>query len=96
MLLEAMAMEKPVVGTAVGGIPDLIEQGLNGYLVSPGSQKELATAILKILNDKGLALKMGQSGRRKMTDRFSAESMVRSIEKVYRELLEEKGIRLDS
>jgi glycosyltransferase involved in cell wall biosynthesis len=96
VLLEAMAMEKPVVGTAVGGIPDLIEQGLNGYLVSPGNEKELAGALLKILNDNGLALRMGQSGRMKMTDRFSAESMVRSIEKLYRELLQEKGICLDS
>jgi len=96
VLLEAMAMEKPVVGTAVGGIPDLIEQGMNGYLVSPGSEKELAAAVLKILDDKSLALKMGQAGRRKMTDRFSAESMVRSIENVYSELLKKKGIRLDS
>jgi glycosyltransferase involved in cell wall biosynthesis len=91
-----MAMEKPVVGTAVGGIPDLIEQGLNGYLVSPGSEKELAAAVLKILNDNGLALKMGQAGRMKMTDRFSAESMVQSIEKVYSELLKKKGICLDA
>ncbi len=96
VLLEAMAMEKPVVGTAVGGIPDLIEQGLNGYLVSPGSEKELAAAVLKILDDKSLALEMGQAGRRKMTDRFSAESMVQSIENVYSELLKKKGICLDS
>jgi glycosyltransferase involved in cell wall biosynthesis len=96
VLLEAMAMEKPVVGTAVGGIPDLIEQGSNGCLVSPGNEKELASALLKILNDKDLAARMGQAGRKKMTDRFSAESMVRSIEKVYSELLEKKGIRLDS
>jgi glycosyltransferase involved in cell wall biosynthesis len=96
VLLEAMAMEKPVVGTAVGGIPDLIEQGLNGYLVSPGSEKELAAAVLKILDDKNLALQMGQAGRRKMTDPFSAESMVQSIENVYRELLKKKGICLDS
>ncbi len=92
VLLEAMAMEKPVVGTAVGGIPDLIEQGLNGYLVSPGNEKELASAVLKILNDKSLAVKMGQAGRKKMTDRFSADTMVRSIEKVYSELLKRKGI----
>jgi glycosyltransferase involved in cell wall biosynthesis len=96
VLLEAMAMEKPVVGTAVGGIPDLIEQGLNGYLVSPGNEKELAYAVLKILNDKGLAAKMGDAGRKKMTDRFSADTMVRSIEKVYSELLKRKGICLDS
>ena len=96
VLLEAMAMEKPVVGTAVGGIPDLIEDGLNGYLVSSGNEKELASAILKILNDKGLAGKMGEAGRKKMTDCYSADTMVRSIEKVYGELLERKGIRFDS
>jgi glycosyltransferase involved in cell wall biosynthesis len=96
VLLEAMAMEKPVVGTRVGGIPDLIEDDLNGFLVSPGSKKELASAVLKILSDKALAAKMGQEGRKKMTDRFSAESMVRSIEEVYRDLLKEKGVCFDS
>jgi len=96
VLLEAMAMEKPVVGTAVGGIPDLIEQGVNGYLVSPGSEKELASALLEILQDKNLARKMGQAGRRKMTERFSAESMVRSIKDIYEELLEKKGVCFDS
>jgi glycosyltransferase involved in cell wall biosynthesis len=96
VLLEAMAMEKPVVGTRVGGIPDLIEQGVNGYLVSPGNEKELASAVLKLLEDKDLAREMGQAGRNKMTDRFSAESMVRSIEEVYSELLKRKGVCFDS
>ena len=96
VLLEAMAMEKPVVGTSVGGIPDLIEEGVNGYLVSPGNEKELASALLKILDDKNLAMEMGCAGRNKMTERFSAESMVRSIEQVYRELLEKKGVCFDS
>ena len=96
VLLEAMAMEKPVVGTRVGGIPDLIEEGLNGYLVNPGNERELASALLSILNDRGLATQMGKAGRKKMTDRFSAGMMVRSIEMVYTELLKRKGICLDS
>jgi len=96
VLLEAMAMEKPVVGTRVGGIPDLIEEGVNGFLVSPGNEEELASALLKVLNDKTLAAKMGDAGRKKMTDRFSADTMVRSIEKIYVELLEKKGICFDS
>lgn len=96
VLLEAMAMEKPVVGTRVGGIPDLIEEGLNGYLVDPGNERELASALLSILNDRGLATQMGKAGRKKMTDRFSAGMMVRSIEMVYSELLKRKGICLDS
>jgi glycosyltransferase involved in cell wall biosynthesis len=96
VLLEAMAMEKPVVGTLVGGIPDLIEQGVNGYLVSPGNEGELASAVLKILNDKSLAVNMGEAGRKKMTDRFSVDTMVRSIEEIYDELLNTKGVRFDS
>mgnify|MGYP001069867907 FL=1 len=96
VLLEAMAMEKPVVGTLVGGIPDLIEQGVNGYLVNPGNERELASAVLKILNDKSLAMNMGEAGRKMMTDRFSADTMVRSIEEIYNELLNTKGIRFDS
>ena len=96
VLLEAMAMEKPVVGTLVGGIPDLIEEGVNGYLVSPGNEGELASAVLKILNDKSLAVNMGEAGRKMMTDRFSADTMVRSIEEIYNELLNMKGVRFDS
>lgn len=67
-----------------------------GYLMSPGNERELASAVLKILNDKCLAVKMGQAGRKKVTDRFSADTMVRSIEKVYGELLEKKGVCFDS
>jgi len=95
VLLEAMAMEKPVVGTRVGGIPDLIEHGVNGYLVSAGNERDLASALLTILNDKGLALRMGTEGKRKITHRFTVDTMVQSIERIYRELLQMKGIRLD-
>ena len=96
VLLEAMAMEKPVVASRVGGIPDLVEDGVNGFLVSPGKIRALREGLLKVLRDKKLARKLGKQGRRKTTDRFSAEIMVQSIDRIYRELLSAKGISLNA
>jgi glycosyltransferase involved in cell wall biosynthesis len=76
VLLEAMAMAKPVVASRVGGIPDLVEHGVNGYLVRPGSAEELQEAILRILNDPSLAVEMGQAGREKIKGEFDALAMV--------------------
>jgi glycosyltransferase involved in cell wall biosynthesis len=92
VILEAMAMEKPVVASRVGGIPDLIDQGINGLLVRPGDVKELADTLEKVLSDNKLARKLGREGRKRIQDQFSADVMVRSIEKLYRELLARKGI----
>ena len=95
VLLEAMAMEKPVVASRVGGIPDLVQHGTNGFLVAPGDVEELADALMKTLNDKGLAEKMGKAGRKMISERFSADHMVRSIEKLYCKLLTMKGIQFE-
>ena len=96
VILEAMAMERLVVASRVGGIPDLIEQDVNGLLVRPGDVKELADALEKLLNDKRLARKMGREGRKRIKEQFSAHVMVQSIEKVYRELLSRKGISVET
>ena len=95
VLVEAMAMEKPVVASRVGGIPDLVEHGVNGYLVSPGDTKGLEQAIWTILDDPSLARRMGNEGRKRISNQFSAATMVHSIERVYRELLLRKGVPLD-
>lgn len=95
VLLEAMAMEKPVVASRVGGIPDLVTHGLNGFLVRPGDVNELKQAIATLVQDRDLAERMGKEGRKRITEEFTALAMVQSIEKVYRELLQEKGISLD-
>ena len=92
VLLEAMAMGKPVVASRVGGIPDLVEHGVNGCLVRPGSAEELKDAILRILDDQALARKMGQAGREKTREDFDASAMVDAIERVYRKLLLRKGV----
>jgi glycosyltransferase involved in cell wall biosynthesis len=92
VILEAMAMEKPVVASRVGGIPDLIDQGINGLLVRPGDARELADALERVLSDNGLAKRLGREGRKRIKHQFSADVMVRSIEELYRELLARKGI----
>ncbi|MBW1888167.1 MAG: glycosyltransferase family 4 protein, partial [Deltaproteobacteria bacterium] len=94
VLLEAMAMEKPVVASRVGGIPDLVEDGVNGFLVSPGDVRDLVNTLKKTINDRKLARKMGKEGRKRTSEQFSAGVMVRSIEKVYHECLNRKGIRI--
>ena len=95
VLLEAMAMEKPVVASRVGGIPDLVQHGTNGFLVPPGDQEELAEALIKTLNDKGLAEKMGKAGRKMISENFSADHMAKSIEELYCSLLTTKGIQFE-
>ncbi len=94
VLLEGMAMEKPLVASNVGGIPDLVKDGINGILIAPGEVDELSDALLKLLKDQGLANKMGKEGRKMVSDRFSAKTMVDSIQHLYLEYLERKGIKL--
>ncbi|HGE70493.1 TPA: glycosyltransferase family 1 protein, partial [Candidatus Poribacteria bacterium] len=63
-LLEAMAMEKPVITTKVGAIPEIIINKENGILVPPKKHEVLAEAIVELLNDKELALKIGENARK--------------------------------
>ncbi len=96
VLLEAMAMEKPVVASHVGGIPDLVKHQLNGLLVKPGDVAELANALEQILNDRVFSSKMGKEGRKRIQEQFSADIMVQSIDKVYQELLTRKGVAIEN
>ena len=92
VLLESMAMGIPVIGSCVGGIPDIIRHGKDGFLVPPGDEKALAAAIVKLLDETELATYMGKSGIDRVSENFSAQTMVRKIEQVYLEALAEKGI----
>ena len=87
-LLEAMAAGVPVAATGVGGIPEVIENGDDGYLVPPASPKLLARVISSLLSHPGDALEMGSRGREKVERCFSAERAVRDTERIYREILE--------
>jgi len=86
-LIEAMAVGLPVIGTRVGGIPEVIQDNVNGLLVVPGDPHELATGIEKLVSDKSIREKMGRNGRRIYEQKFTAERMIREIELLYDELL---------
>ncbi len=92
VLLESMAMGVPVAGSAVGGIPDLIRHGKEGFLVPPGDAGALADVILRLLQDRKAAQKMGSAGIERVSKKFSADKMVGEIERVYLDALFKKGL----
>jgi glycosyltransferase involved in cell wall biosynthesis len=88
-LLEAMAMARPCVATAVGGNPHVIGQGGNGFLVEYADSAALAERICALLADRGLSGAVGTAARERVVAAFSARSMVRQMENLYDRLLEE-------
>jgi L-malate glycosyltransferase len=82
-LLDAMAAGKPVVATAVGGIPEVVVDGETGFLVAPRDHEAMAGAIVRLLTDEPLRRRMGEAGRARVRTRFSAERMVQQTLKVY-------------
>ncbi len=85
-LLDAMACGKAVVATIAGGIPEVVQDGVTGLLVRPRDHGAMAAAIVKLLKDEALRARMGQAGLKDVTDRFSAERMVRDTLAVYERL----------
>ncbi len=71
VLIEAMACGKPVIGTAVGGIPDLIKDGKNGFLVQPNNSEAIANRIIYLIQNPDVAVKMGINGREFVSATFS-------------------------
>jgi len=90
VLLEAMAMGKPVVATETGGIPELIRSGTDGILVPPQNGESLAKAILSYLNNSGMAKNYGENAKNKIAREFSLERMLNQYEEFYQSLLVEK------
>ena len=89
-VLEAMAAGKPVVSTRVGGVPELVEDGLTGFLVPPRDPEALAQAILRLTKDHDLCQRMGQAGQRKALERFDISQAARGYENLYSTLLKKR------
>ena len=92
VLVEAMALGKSIVASNVGGIPDLVIHGKNGFLIPPKNPKELAKYIQVLLEDKDKREKMGLAGK-EMAYNFTGERMVEKIANLYKKLLTQKNIR---
>ncbi|HSL97680.1 MAG TPA: glycosyltransferase [Candidatus Deferrimicrobiaceae bacterium] len=93
-VLEAMALSRPVVATAVGGIPEMIEDGLTGLLVPPREPAPLAGAIARLLTDHPYADTLARAGKDLVHERFCVELMVRAVETIYDEAVADE--RLDA
>lgn len=83
VVLEAMASSKVVVATDVGGIPSIIKDKVNGFLVEPGKPELLVEPVLSLLNDKELYKKMAKAGIETVVNKFSIEGMVEKVMEVY-------------
>lgn len=85
VLIEAMAMQKPVIGTNAGGVPEIINDGGNGFLVPPKDPDSLAEAMLKTARNREKARKMGIEGFSTVKREFAFERYVKSFEEIFRE-----------
>ena len=86
VLLEALALARPVVASRVGGIPEVIEDGVSGWLVEAHHTEELAKACMALVEDQALAKRLGLAGQRRVKEQFSAQSMADRVADVYRTL----------
>ena len=89
--LEAMAAGKPLVGTNVGGIPQIIADGETGILVPPRSPEELAHAVISLLDDDKKRHSMGLNARKRAESEFSWQIIARKTQILYQRVIQSKG-----
>lgn len=85
-LVDAMAAGKAAVATAVGGIPEVVVDGVTGYLVPPRDAKAFASRLIELLKDEALRTRMGAAAAQRARERFTVEKMVAETAAVYRSL----------
>jgi len=90
---EPMAVGRPVVATAVGGVAEMIDDRVDGWLCPPGDADALAEGVCALLRDPQEAGRMGERAARKVRERLSLEGQVERLEEVYREVMRRKGRR---
>ncbi len=86
-MLEAMSCEVPVVATRAGGIGEVIQHGIQGYLTEVDNWRDLEGYCLELLDDTKLRTQMGLEARNRVLETFSMVKMVRALEEIYREVL---------
>jgi len=86
-ILQAMAMSLPIIASNVGGNPEIISDGENGYLITAGRYKDLARRIISLAEDSDLRYEMAQKNREKIESHFRIERMIKQFEELYQELL---------
>ena len=86
-LIEAGAAARPVVATRVGGVPDVVSDGVTGALVPPGSPQETAEQIVRLIEHPEVSARFGEAARRTIADRFGGAEPAAYLADLYRKLL---------
>jgi len=89
--IEALAAQRPVVATRVGGVPDVVRDGVDGFLVEPGDVDALASALERLAGDPDLRARMGAAGRERVLPRYAVGRLVDDVDLLYRSLLQAQG-----
>lgn len=91
VVLEAMAVGKPVVATRHGGAIEQVADGASGFLVSPQDPGEMAAALARLVESPELRLKMGEAGRKRLLEHFRVEQHIRAVEDLYAHILKHEA-----
>lgn len=83
MILQAMAMEKPVIASPIGGIPEVLRHEGTGLVCTTGDPASFAHALLRLLADPSLGRRLGTSGRRVVHEKYSSSAMGERTEEFY-------------
>ena len=95
-ILEAMDCGKPIVSTWSGGVPEFLEYGKAGVLVPPRDENALANALIALLSDRGLRLRLGRYARDRVEKEYSWSVVLSKLERIYHEVIEANGNTLSS
>jgi glycosyltransferase involved in cell wall biosynthesis len=87
VVFEYLAMARPLVATGVGVVPEILHDGENALIVPPGDHLAMARALGRLLNDRALACRIGEAGRRLVESKYSGACLARTLEALYRSLL---------
>jgi glycosyltransferase involved in cell wall biosynthesis len=90
--IEALASGTPVIANRVGGVPDVVRDGVDGFLVEPGYAEAAAACIAELAGDLALRGRMGEAGRARVLERYAVTRLVDDVDRLYRALLEAKGV----
>jgi glycosyltransferase involved in cell wall biosynthesis len=87
-VIEALAARTPVVATRVGGVPDVVREGDDGFLVDPGDTDALAERLERLASDPQLRERMGEAARSRVLSRYAVDRLVDDVDRLYRSLLD--------
>jgi glycosyltransferase involved in cell wall biosynthesis len=90
--IEALAAGTPVVATRVGGVPDVVRDGVDGFLVEPGDTHGAAERLATLASDPALRARLGAAGRDRVRERYAVGRLVDDVDRLYRTQLAAKGI----